>query len=65
MGIVAGSEFQNVEIATNNVVPKKFNTPGYNALFGMGGKLVNALGESFVHKYHPRGEKGAGRRVFS
>jgi len=58
MGIVAGSEFQNVEIATNNVVPKKFNTPGYNALFGMGAKLVNALGERFVHKYHPRGEKG-------
>lgn len=58
MALNSGAEFANVEIATNNVVVKGFNTPGYNGMMCMGARVINALGEQFLQKYHPRGEKG-------
>ena len=53
----AGVELANMEYVRLTVVPKGFSAPGFNAFFGMGCHLVNSLGESFMSKYHPMGDK--------
>ena len=53
----AGVELANMEYVRMTIVTKGFSTPGFNAFFGMGCKLVNSLGESFTKNYHPMGDK--------
>jgi adenylylsulfate reductase subunit A len=45
------------------VVPKGFSAPGLNALVGMGGKLINGMGEEFMNRYDPMGMKGARHKL--
>ncbi|MEE8396841.1 MAG: FAD-dependent oxidoreductase [bacterium] len=52
-----GVEMANVEFIRMTIVPKGLSAPGFNAFFGMGSKLVNALGEEFMENYHPMGIK--------
>lgn len=52
-----GVELANVEYVRLTIVPKGFSAPGFNAFFGMGGKLVNGLGLPFMTDYHPMGDK--------
>ncbi|MCB1436877.1 MAG: FAD-binding protein [Rhodobiaceae bacterium] len=52
----AGVELANVEYVRMTIVPKGFSAPGFNAFFGMGGKLVNGLGVPFMTDYHPQGD---------
>ncbi len=40
------------------IVPRGFSAAGLNALVGMGGKLVNGLGEEFMTRYDPQGMQG-------
>jgi len=54
----AGAEIANCELSATSLVPKGFSAAGFNAIFGMGGHLVNALGERFTLNHHPRGERG-------
>lgn len=58
MAFKAGSRLVNMEFIGFTLVPKNFSAAGYNALVGMGGYLVNALGERIAFKYHEQGEKG-------
>jgi adenylylsulfate reductase subunit A len=53
----AGVELANVEYVRLTIVPKGFSAPGFNAFFGMGGKFVNGLGQSFMSNYHAMGDK--------
>ncbi|OGA57626.1 MAG: hypothetical protein A3G81_03880 [Betaproteobacteria bacterium RIFCSPLOWO2_12_FULL_65_14] len=53
----AGVALANVEYVRMTIVPKGFSAPGFNAFFGMGAQLVNALGEPFMEKYHSMGPK--------
>ena len=52
-----GVELANVEYVRLTIVPKGLSAPGFNAFFGMGGKLVNGLGQEFMKNYHPMGDK--------
>ena len=52
----AGVELANVEYTRMTIVPKGFSAPGFNAFFGMGSRLINALGENFMQKVHPMGD---------
>ena len=52
-----GVALANVEYVRMTIVPKGFSAPGFNAFFGMGAHLVNALGEPFMEKYHSMGAK--------
>ncbi|OGA05051.1 MAG: hypothetical protein A3I00_03855 [Betaproteobacteria bacterium RIFCSPLOWO2_02_FULL_64_12] len=53
----AGVALANVEYVRMTIVPKGLSAPGFNAFFGMGAQIVNSLGEPFVQKYHPMGNK--------
>lgn len=53
----AGVELANMEYIRMTIVPKGFSAPGFNAFLGMDSHLVNSLGERFLAKYHPMGEK--------
>ncbi|RJR32211.1 MAG: FAD-dependent oxidoreductase [Desulfobacteraceae bacterium] len=53
----AGVELANMEYIRMTIVPKGFSAPGFNAFLGMDSHLVNSLGERYVSKYHPMGEK--------
>ena len=53
----AGVELANVEYVRMTIVPKGFSAPGFNAFFGMGGHMVNGLGQPFMTNYHPAGDK--------
>lgn len=52
-----GVALANVEYVRMTIVPKGFSAPGFNAFFGMGAQLVNALGEPFMKAYHSMGAK--------
>ncbi len=52
-----GVELANMEYVRMTIVTKGFSTPGFNAFFGMGCKLVNSLGETFMQDYHEMGDK--------
>lgn len=54
----AGAEIANSELTATNLVPKGFSSAGFNAIFGMGGYLINAAGERFLFQHHEKGEKG-------
>lgn len=53
----AGVELANMEYVRMTIVPKGFSAPGFNAFFGMGSRLVNSLGESFMEEAHPMGDR--------
>jgi adenylylsulfate reductase subunit A len=63
MAFRAGARLANVEYLRMTVVPKGFSAPGLNALVGMGGKLINGMGEEFMHRYDPMGMKGARHKL--
>jgi adenylylsulfate reductase, subunit A len=53
----AGAELANMEYIRMTIVPKGFSAPGFNAFFGMGSRLINALGENFMQRVHPMGDR--------
>ncbi len=53
----AGVELANMEYTRMTIVPKGFSAPGFNAFFGMGSRLINALGENFMQNVHPMGDR--------
>lgn len=57
MAYHAGARLANMEFVRITVVPRGFSAAGLNAFTGMGGRIVNALGEEFMSKYHPAGIK--------
>ena len=63
MAFRAGARLANVEFLRMTVVPKGFSAPGLNALVGMGGKLINGMGEEFMERYDPLGMKGARHKL--
>ena len=63
MAFRAGARLANVEYLRMTVVPRGFSAPGLNALVGMGGKLVNGMGEEFMDRYDPMGIKGARHKL--
>lgn len=63
MAFRAGARLANVEFLRMTVVPKGFSAPGLNALVGMGGKLINGMGEEFMERYDPMGIKGARHKL--
>jgi succinate dehydrogenase/fumarate reductase flavoprotein subunit len=58
MTLRAGGEIKNPEFVNYTITPKNFSASALNAVVGMGGYLVNALGERYVKKYHEKGEQG-------
>jgi len=59
----AGAKLANAEYLRMTVVPKGFSAAGLNAFMGMGCYLINALGEQFMHQYHPLGNKAPRAKV--
>jgi succinate dehydrogenase/fumarate reductase flavoprotein subunit len=59
LGYEAGATVANVEFLAATLVPRGYGIPGLAALMGAGGKVVNAAGEQFMHRYHPRGDLAA------
>jgi adenylylsulfate reductase subunit A len=53
----AGVELANMEYVRMTIVPKGFSAPGFNAFFGMGSRLINSLGEPFMERIHPMGDR--------
>jgi adenylylsulfate reductase subunit A len=53
----AGVELANMEYIRMTIVPKGFSAPGFNAFLGLGSHLINSLGERFLERHHPMGEK--------
>jgi adenylylsulfate reductase subunit A len=59
----AGVELANMEYIRMTIVPKGFSAPGFNAFLGLGSRLVNSLGERYLERYHPMGEKAPRNHV--
>jgi len=57
MAYEVGAKLANMEFVRITVVPRGFSAAGLNALTGMGGRIINALGEEFMSRYHPAGSK--------
>ncbi len=58
MAYKAGAELKNMEFVNYTLTPKNFSASALNAVVGMGGYIVNSLGERYVLKYHDQGEQG-------
>lgn len=58
MAYRAGAKLANIEYLRMTLIPRGFSAAGLNALVGMGGKLVNGMGEDFMKRYDPLGMKG-------
>ncbi|MGI9862381.1 FAD-dependent oxidoreductase [Moorella naiadis] len=58
MAFRAGAELKNMEFVNYTLTPVNFSASALNAIVGMGGYIVNGLGERFLFKYHEKGEKG-------
>ena len=54
----AGAGVVNMEFVNYTLTPRDFSASGLNAIVGMGGYIVNALGERFLFNYHEKGEQG-------
>lgn len=54
----AGAELKNMEFVNYTLTPVNFSASALNAIVGMGGYIVNGLGERFLFKHHEKGEKG-------
>jgi adenylylsulfate reductase subunit A len=57
MALNAGAALTNMEYMRMTLLPKGFAAPGFNALVGMGGRFLNSLGEYFMEKNHPMGNR--------
>ncbi len=57
MALKAGAALTNMEYMRMTVLPKGFAAPGFNALVGMGGRFLNSLGEYYMEKTHPMGNR--------
>lgn len=57
MAFKAGAALTNMEYMRMTLLPKGFAAPGFNALVGMGGRFLNGLGEYYMEKEHPMGNK--------
>jgi adenylylsulfate reductase subunit A len=57
MALKAGAALTNMEYMRMTLLPKGFAAPGFNALVGMGGRFLNGLGEYFMEKHHPMGNR--------
>jgi len=57
MAARAGAKLANMEYMRMTLLPKGFSAPGFNALTGMGGRFMNGLGEYYMEKNHPAGNK--------
>ena len=58
MAFRAGAGLINMEVVNTTLTPKNFSASGLNAIVGMNGYIVNALGERFLSKYHEKAEQG-------
>lgn len=58
MAYKAGADLKNMEFTNYTLTPKNFSASALNAIVGMGGYIVNSLGERYVLKYHEKGEQG-------
>lgn len=58
MAYKAGAELKNMEFVNYTLTPKNFSASALNAIVGMGGYIVNSLGERYVLKYNEQGEQG-------
>jgi len=57
MAYDAGVKLLNLDTDWHGtIIPKGFGAPGMNGINSMGGRQLNALGERFMFKYHPKGE---------
>ncbi len=57
MALRAGAALTNMEYMRLTMLPKGFAAPGFNALTGMGGRFMNSLGEYYMEKTHPLGNR--------
>lgn len=57
MAFNAGATLTNMEYMRMSLVPKGFAAAGFNALTGMGCRLINGFGEYFMEKRHPHGNR--------
>jgi len=57
MAFTAGAALTNMEYMRLTMLPKGFAAPGFNALTGMGGRFMNSLGEYYMEKNHPLGNR--------
>ncbi|MBN2035016.1 MAG: FAD-binding protein [Deltaproteobacteria bacterium] len=57
MAFRAGVTLSNMEYMRMTLLPKGFAAPGFNALVGMGGRFLNSLGEYYMEKRHPMGNR--------
>jgi len=57
MAFNAGAALTNMEYMRMTMLPKGFAAPGFNALVGMGGRFLNSLGEYYMEKLHPMGNR--------
>jgi len=57
MAFRAGAALSNMEYMRMTLLPKGFAAPGFNALVGMGGRFLNSLGEYYMEKNHPMGNR--------
>lgn len=57
MAFKAGAALSNMEYMRMTLLPKGFAAPGFNALVGMGGRFLNSLGEYYMEKRHPSGNR--------
>jgi adenylylsulfate reductase subunit A len=57
MAFKAGAALTNMEYMRMTLLPKGFAAPGFNALVGMGGRFLNSLGDYYMEKKHPMGNR--------
>ena len=57
MALKAGAALTNMEYMRMTLLPKGFAAPGFNALVGMGGRFLNSLGDYYMEKNHPMGNR--------
>jgi succinate dehydrogenase/fumarate reductase flavoprotein subunit len=61
MAFRVGAELTGMEFPMANGVPKDFSTSGWSGLVGVGGYLINSLGERFMQRYNPESLERAPR----
>ncbi len=57
MAFNSGAALTNMEYMRMTLLPKGFAAPGFNALVGMGGRFLNGLGDYYMEKNHPMGNR--------